>query len=274
VFEDYQQLPLEERFELMKFINQESYLILDHIASKYPQTRSKGVSKRIKSRVPVINNRESNEFNFLLRNNLQITYREDEDYSEDIMRIINRLITFSNEVYDKNMELEDSNFEVFTEIMEYIFENSVLQSAEAVAGEVSNIISSKKNKIDKILERANELGEFDDSVDSRSMDPRQSVRAKDFQKQVQIGHKIPIGVPLFTEEDIQASNFHIKDSSILRLLTKWAEELRDKILNAEDSIYHRRFKFVNNKGKRINLEPGMRQLLYQAAIGQVEVIEK
>lgn len=60
--------------------------------------------------MPVIDNRESNDFDFLLRNNIHIHYREDGDYSEDIMRIINKLITFSNEVYDPNMELEDSNY--------------------------------------------------------------------------------------------------------------------------------------------------------------------
>jgi uncharacterized protein with HEPN domain len=59
VFEDYKDLPLEMRFRLMKFVNAESYQIFDHIARKYPQTSSKGVSKRIKAKVPVIDNRES-----------------------------------------------------------------------------------------------------------------------------------------------------------------------------------------------------------------------
>lgn len=55
---------------------------------------------------------------------------------------------------------------------------------------------------------------------------------KDFTKQVLIGQKIPIGVPTFSDEDIESSKFKIYDSSILRLLTKWAEELRNKIFNA------------------------------------------
>jgi hypothetical protein len=42
------------------------------------------------------------------------------------MKIVNKLITFSNEVFDSEMELEDSNYELFSEIMEYIFENSTL----------------------------------------------------------------------------------------------------------------------------------------------------
>ena len=89
-----------------------------------------------------------------------------------------------------------------------------------------------------------------------------------------MGQKIPIGVPLFSDEDIKATKFKINDSSILRLLTKWAEELRNKIVEAEEIIYRRRFKFKDNKGKLVNLEPEMKRSLYQAAIGQLEKIEK
>jgi len=44
------------------------------------------------------------------------------------MKIVNKLISFTNEVYNENMELEDSNYEVFADIMEYIFENSIFQT--------------------------------------------------------------------------------------------------------------------------------------------------
>ena len=64
----------------------------------------------------------------MFRNNIEIKYREDADYSEDIMKIVNKLISFTNEVYNQNMELEDSNYEVFADIMEYIFENSIFQT--------------------------------------------------------------------------------------------------------------------------------------------------
>ena len=103
VFEVYRGVPLERRFELMKFVNEESYHILDHVGYKYPQASSKGVSKRIKSQLPVINNQGSDEFDFLLNGDIHIEYRDDGDYSEDIMKILNRLITFSNEVFDASM---------------------------------------------------------------------------------------------------------------------------------------------------------------------------
>ena len=98
----------------MEFLNQETYQIFSHIDRKYPQTSRKGVSKRIKSRIPVINNRDSNEFDFLLRNKIFIKYKQDGDYSEDIMKIVNKLTTFSTDVFDSQMDVEDSNFEIFT----------------------------------------------------------------------------------------------------------------------------------------------------------------
>ena len=54
------------------------------------------------------------------------------------------------------------------------------------------------------------------------MDSKQYAKLKDSQKQILIGHKIPIGVKLFSEECIESSKFKVYDSSILRLLTKWA----------------------------------------------------
>jgi len=65
------------------------------------------------------------------------------------------------------------------------------------------------------------FGPIDEDND-KSMDSKQFQKLKDSQKQVLVGHKIPIGVRLFTEECIGSSKFKIYDSSILRLLTKWA----------------------------------------------------
>jgi histidyl-tRNA synthetase len=92
--------------------------------------------------------------------------------------------------------------------------------------------------------------------------------------QVLIGHKIPIDVPLFSEDDIESSKFKAYDSSILRLLNKWAEELRNKIVNAEETIYRRRFKFKSNRGRLINLEPTLKDHLYHAAMKEIEKIEE
>lgn len=177
--EGYKGIPLSKRFDLTKFFNQESYQIFDHIAKKYPQTSSKGVSKRIKSKVQMIDNRESDEFDFLFRNGIHISYREDGDYSEDIMKIINKLIGFSTDVFDQRMELQESNYEVFSEIMELIFESAANQPANTTVDEVVNTIYAKKHKIEKDINRiAKNVASDGSDTDARSFDSKKYLYPK------------------------------------------------------------------------------------------------
>ena len=65
------------------------------------------------------------------------------------MKIVNKLISFSTEVFDNSMELQETNFEIFKEIMEYVFDNAHLQSSKITAKEVvMQLLYSKKNRID------------------------------------------------------------------------------------------------------------------------------
>jgi hypothetical protein len=68
------------------------------------------------------------------------------------MKIINKLSSFSNEVFDANDEQVETNYEVFTEIMEYIFETSYLQSAAVTAKEVAEIIGRKRSEKEEITQ--------------------------------------------------------------------------------------------------------------------------
>lgn len=263
---------MENRFHLMKFVDEESYQIFDHIAQKYPQTSSKGVSMRIKSRVPFIDNRESDEFDFLFRNNIQLDYRADGDYSEDIMQIINKLVSFSTEVYEQHSDLQESNYEVFSEIMEMLFDNIAIQSTDVTVEELTKTL---KNKVGRSPRKSAIIKpNLESTADARSMDSKRNYFGKETQRQLLIGHKIPVSVPLFSQEDIKASKFKTYDSSVLRLLAKWAEELRNKIMNPEETIEKRVFKFKNNKGRLINLEPTMKNYLYTAAIKEMEKVEE
>lgn len=49
------------------------------------------------------------------------------------MKVINKLIVFSSEVYDQQMELQETNFEIFSEMIEFIFESPLNQSANITA---------------------------------------------------------------------------------------------------------------------------------------------
>ena len=50
--------------------------------------------------------------------------------------------------------------------------------------------------------------------------------------------------------------------------------MRNKIDNAEETIYRRTFKFKNNRGRLINLEPTLKKYLYNAAVKEQKKIEE
>lgn len=94
----------------MKFVNIESLKIFDHTMNKYPQNSGNRASKRVKSRIPKIDNRESDEYDFLRCNGINIKYKDNGDYSDDIMKVINKLISFSTETFDPRNEDQESNY--------------------------------------------------------------------------------------------------------------------------------------------------------------------
>lgn len=148
MFEKYDQLSLENRVEVMKFVNIEAREIFDHIMYKYPQNSGSSATKRLKSRIPKIDNRESDEFDFLRNNGIDILWRESGDYSEDVMKVINKLISFSAETFDLRDEQKETNYEAFTEIMEYIFENAGTQPVAKVVENVVGIVSERSGLIE------------------------------------------------------------------------------------------------------------------------------
>ncbi len=68
--------------------------------NKYPQNSGNRASKRVKNKIPKIDNRENDEFDFLRNNGINIQYKENGDYSQDIMKTVNKLISFSTETFD------------------------------------------------------------------------------------------------------------------------------------------------------------------------------
>jgi hypothetical protein len=235
MIESLGKMPLHHRYTIMKFINQQLQSIFQNVIQKYPQSGSRGASRRIQSKIRRIDNRESDELDFLHKNNLQIPYRKSGDYAEDVMRILNKLIAFPADAFHPNDENEETNFEVFTEIMEHIFENAYSQPVSTTASDIAEIIGRKvREKGENILLSSTNVTElrealsFSDRVDKKSS-YNKDLNSKDYS----IGQKIPNGTPLFTEEELEGANFKIHDSSILRILTKWAEELRNKLADAE-----------------------------------------
>lgn len=87
--------------------------ILGELMLKYPLSSLKGASKRIRSLIRKIDNRANYEYDFLYKNDFTFNYRADGHYSSDVMRALNKMISFANEVYQptrgNNVE-QDSYF--------------------------------------------------------------------------------------------------------------------------------------------------------------------
>lgn len=128
----------------MKYVNAEMQEIMKSVILKYPQTSSKGASRRIKNKIRRTDNRDDDHYDFLYRNGLTIPYRKSADYSQDILKVLNKLISASTDPFNPDGDCDDTNFEVFTEIMEHIFENAGSQSAETTASDVVELIGRKK----------------------------------------------------------------------------------------------------------------------------------
>lgn len=80
--------------------------------------------------------------------------------------------------------------------------------------------------------------------------------------------KIPSEAKPFTVKEIRSGQFRIYHASILRVMTKWAEELEDKIKDASQKIRHRVHKFKTRKNKLRFCQVEEKEYLYQAAVGE------
>jgi hypothetical protein len=60
------------------------------------------------------------------------------------MKVINRLVSITGDVFDPNDPYQESNYEVFTGVMEYIFDNASSQTSESTAKMLGEMIKERK----------------------------------------------------------------------------------------------------------------------------------
>ena len=143
LYDKIQTLTLDQRYSITTFINSEMHKVMEHIAQKYPQAARRGVTKRIRLHIPIIDDRESHEYDFLVNEGLTIKYREDEDYSQCIMKVLNRLVSFAGETFSPNDPELSSNFEVFSEFFEFLFESVSQQPVGEMENEAIGIVRGR-----------------------------------------------------------------------------------------------------------------------------------
>ena len=80
-----------------------------------------------------------------------------------------------------------------------------------------------------------------------------------------IGQKIPSSVKPYNKLQIAAKEFAGKHSSLLRILTKWAEYLENILKKPEAFIQNRNYPLKNIKGETVLLqnEYSKERLIYQ-----------
>lgn len=107
----------ELREELMVRVNAVETEILSELMLKYPQSSLRGASKRIRSLVRKIDNRDNYDYDFLFKNDISFPFRPDGHYASDLMRALNKMISFANEVYQPDHAAntdQDSYFEIWS----------------------------------------------------------------------------------------------------------------------------------------------------------------
>ena len=83
----------------------------------------------------------------------------------------------------------------------------------------------------------------------------EGITMKRSEKKYAIGQKIPAAVKPFSRQEIENGQFSARHSSILRILTKWAQSLEDVFKNAEKSIKGRAYSFttlIQNKLRNLS----------------------
>lgn len=86
----------------MKFIDQSILNTIEEISPKYPQTNSKGASNKTRKNIQKIDNRLSDQYDFLFKHKIVFRYKPDGDYSQEILNTVNRLISKASESVPSN----------------------------------------------------------------------------------------------------------------------------------------------------------------------------
>lgn len=86
--------------ELTSIINKKSVDILEFLCRQYPQTKIEAPNVSLRSILPQIDNQGRIKYDLVSRSDIDFSYRQDGDYTTQIMKIVNFMIDRTNEEYD------------------------------------------------------------------------------------------------------------------------------------------------------------------------------
>ena len=93
--------------------------IVPYMQRKYPLTESHDVNKAIDQSVRPIDNREALNNDILQKTNILFTWRQNGDYSDLIMKLLNWLMTEIDQEYEEDSE--ETPYEEFYKTMSDLF---------------------------------------------------------------------------------------------------------------------------------------------------------
>ena len=83
--------------QLTSIINSKSVSILEYLCRQYPQTKIEAPNLALRSILPQIDNQGRSKYDLVWKSGLSFTYRENGDYTDLIMRMVNFMIEKGNE---------------------------------------------------------------------------------------------------------------------------------------------------------------------------------
>ena len=153
---------------------------------------------------------------------IMFKYSPDGNYNDTIMRVINKAIEIAEQASlmndylsdNKGRKQEETNYSDFQNFMENLFES--VYDEEWMSG--------SKAKAERADSEATYIAK---KVHAESHKEKYEEKVKGYTNYL-IGRKISENTVPYTEEEIKSKNLIIKSPAILRILTKWCEELWEK----------------------------------------------
>lgn len=202
---------------ILKHINEVLTRNLAYMQIKYPLTKDSKPNKSLQSLITKVNNLGNDEHDIIMKSRVEFKYKEEGNYTSEVMRFINFIITKQAELCGVrgNNKKELTYFEYFYETMERIF-TSVYKP---------DFDTKDKAEEDALAVFADIMsqGRIDDQGEGRTKEEKEYKEKVMKYTHYLIGQKISNNTELYSDKEIQTEIFDVKNSSILRILTKWTE---------------------------------------------------
>jgi hypothetical protein len=254
--------PVDEHF--LKQLDSHLTEIISIVINKYPQNNAKTASKKVLRFIKQISNRENDQYDFLFTHGLSIKYRTNGDYSSEIMQVINQLLNaplsdvredealidnfrkFCRQLFYYAREetgslRESATFKIVDDSIDIILNSDSPNRAGGISVEQLDELNQHRTRIDNFKDVAAALASENYEI-TEDLLSFEKAKAQLFK----IGQKIPSEVKQFSEREIKEGQFKVYHASVLRVLTKWSEELYSKLERADELIRSRIHKFKTN----------------------------